>query len=135
MFEQVFDNLRRATEATVQMQQELFKKWVKFWPGVPGAPPAWGDEVQQFQKKWGEAVGEMFKRQRDFTQAQFQAGLENIEKAFCLGEAKSVEELRAKTTELWKACFESLRKAYEAQIHEFQAAAQKWVELTTPAPV
>lgn len=131
MFDQVIESMRKATEATVQMQQEMFKKWVTLWPSVPGAQPAWGEQAQQFQKKWAETTTELLKRQRETAEAQFKVGLQNIEKAFQLGEAATPEELRAKTIELWKQCFESMRQAYETQMHEFQAAGEKWFTLMT----
>src|SRR5262249_22669611 len=110
-------------------QQELFKKWFGLFPGLPGAPPAYGEQVKQFQTKWAEAVQETVKRQRDFTESQFKAGLENIEKAFQLGEAKTPEEFRAKTLELWKACFNSLRQSYDIQFRDFQSGVEKWTEI------
>lgn len=129
MFDQVIDNMRKATEATVQMQQEMYKKWFALWP-VSGSPPAW-EQAQQFQKQWAEAFTEVVKRQHETTEIQFKAGLQNIEKAFKLGEIKNPEELRAKTIELWKQCFESLRQASETQMRGFQAAGEKWFELMT----
>jgi hypothetical protein len=131
MFDQVFENLRKATETTVQMQQEAFKKWVSLWPGTPPAMPAWGPQFQQFQKKWAEVVGDQMKRQREGVEVQFKAGLESIEKAFQVGEAKNTEEFRAKMIELWKKCFESFRQVYEAQMRDFQVAMEKWAELMT----
>jgi hypothetical protein len=109
MFDQVFENLRKATEASIQMQQDLFKKWASLWPGVP-APPAFG-EAGKFQKKWAETVGELVKKQRETLEAQFSAGLRNIEEAFHLPEAKDPEEMRAKAIELWRKSFECLRAA------------------------
>jgi hypothetical protein len=109
MFSQVYENLRRATEATVQMQQEMFKTWVNLWPGTSGSSPAWSDEVQQFQRKWSQTLAELLKRQREVTTAHFKAGLQNIEKAFQVGEARTPEELRARSLELWQKCFDDLR--------------------------
>jgi hypothetical protein len=131
MFEPVFESLRKITETTAQAQQELFKKWVGLWPGAPAFPPACGEQVPKLYKKWAEVVHDALRRQREYIEAQFKAGLENIEKAFAVGEAKTPEELRAKTAELWKKCFESLRQAYEAQVREIQVTADKWVELVT----
>ena len=31
MFNAVFENLRTATNLTIQTQQDLFKKWIAFW--------------------------------------------------------------------------------------------------------
>ena len=52
--------------------------------------------------------------------------------AFKVGEAKSVEEVRARTIELWQKCFDNLRQASEAQIREAKIAVEKWFELMTP---
>lgn len=130
MFDQVFDSMRKATEETVQMQQEMFKKWLSLWPGFP-LPASWTEQVQEIQKKWVEAANDMLRRQREAMQGQFDAGLQNIEKAFQLCEAKTGEELRTKTIELWQKCFQSLRQAFEAQVRESQATMKKVLEMTT----
>src|SRR5262249_32460730 len=128
MFDQVYENLRKATESSIQMQQEMFKKWVGLWPGMPAFPGANGEQLGKFQKKWMEVAGELVKRQRETLEAQFSAGLRNIEAAFHLAEAKDPEELRAKTIELWQKAFECMQQAQEAQFRDFQAAAAKWTE-------
>lgn len=131
MFDQVFDSLRKATEQSVQLQQDMFKKWVSLWPALPSVPASWTGQVQDVHKKWAEAASEVLRRQQETMQKQFETGLENIEKAFQLCEAKSGEELRAKTVELWQKCFYSLRQAFEAQMRDYQVAVGKLVELTT----
>ena len=129
MFEQVFDNLRAISEANVHMQQELLKKWVAMWPGIPTMPNGGADQVMKAQKKWVEFMAELMKKQREIMEAQFSAGLKNIEEAFRLAEAKNPEELRAKTVELWQKIFDSMRQTYEAQMRDFQAAVVEWAEL------
>ena len=129
MFDQVFENLRKATEASIQVQQDLFKKWVGLWPGVPGVPAVGAEPFIKVQKKWAEFVGDAVKKQRETLEAHFSAGLRNIEDAFRLAEAKNPEELRAKTVELWQKSFECIRQLYDAQIRDFQAAVAKWTEL------
>src|SRR5262245_4073605 len=136
MFIPVLESMGKITGATVDMQQEMFKKWFSLWPGfppVPGFPAAWGEQAVPFQKKWAEVVGEIIRRQRETVEAQFKAGQQNIEKAFQLSEAKSPEEYRAKTIEFWQKCIESIRQASEAQIRDFQVAVEKWYELMSPA--
>jgi hypothetical protein len=135
MFDQVFESLRKATEASIQVQQDLFKKWVSLWPGMPGVPgmpvaPAAGAEPYiKFQKKWAEFVAEVVKKQRETLEAHFSAGLRNIEEAFRLTDAKSPEEWRAKTVELWQKSFECIRQMYETQVRDLQAVVAKWTEL------
>jgi hypothetical protein len=129
MFEQVFENLRTVTEANLQMQQELMKKWVAMWPGLPSLPNGGADQVMKAQKKWVEFMAELVKKQREVMEGQFSAGMKNIEEAFRLAEVKNPEELRAKTIELWQKIFDCMRKTYEAQMRDFQAAMVKWAEL------
>src|SRR6266542_1194499 len=126
MFEQVFENLRLATESSIHLQQELFKKWVGVWSGVPAAPHSGGDQILKAQKKWTEFIADLVKKERETLEAQFSAGLKNIEEAFRLVEAKQPEELRTKTIELWQKSIDCLRQTYEAQIRHFQAAVVKW---------
>jgi hypothetical protein len=134
MFDQVYQSMQKATEATIQMQQEMFKKYFGLFPGMP-IPMAYpGEKYREFQKQWAAIVNEMLKRRRETVEAQFKIGLENIEKAFAIGEAKTPEELRAKTLELWKKSFEGFRQVYDAQMADFQAAFEKWFELTAKVP-
>jgi hypothetical protein len=129
MFEQVFENLRSATASSVQLQLDLFKKWVGVWSGLPVAPSGAADKLQLAQKKWLDFVNELVKKERETLEAQFSAGLKNIEEAFRLAEAKEPKELRARTIELWQKSIDCMRQAYEAQMRDFQAAVAKWTEL------
>lgn len=128
MFDPLFDSMRKATETTIHMQQEMFKKWLALWPGV-ATPPLQPEQFQQFQKRWAETVNDLIKQRRESTEAIFKAGLENIEMTFKLGEVKGVEELRAKTAELWQKYFDCLRQAYEVQVRDFQTGMVRWGEL------
>jgi hypothetical protein len=131
MFEQVFENLRTATETGMRLQHDMIKQWTGLWPGgAPAANPE-GAPTAGAQKKWADFVTEQVKRQRETMETQFSAGLKNIEEAFHLAEAKDPEELRARTVELWQKSFDCLRKLYESQLRDFQAAAVKWTELVT----
>ena len=130
MFDQVLENVSKATDATFQVQQEMFKKWIGLWPIAPPSPAGLGEPLK-IQKKWVEIVGELLKKQRESVQVQFSAGLQNIEEAFNLAQAKDLEELRTKAVDLWKKSFECLRQASEAQAREFQTAAIKWTEVIT----
>jgi len=131
MFEPVFDNLKKVTETTLRMQQDMCEKWVSLWPGVKANPGAFAEPAQKFQKKLAEYCEESLKKQRETLEVQFKAGLKNIEDAFRLAEAKSPEELRTKTTELWQKIIETLRHASEVQMRELQSFAGLWTDLVT----
>ena len=130
MFDAVFESLRKASDVTMQMQQEMFKKWANLWPGT-AAPPTWGEQAQKVPRKWAEILAETAKKQNEALEAQFKVGLRNIEEAFQLSQVKDPEELRTKTQELWQKSFECLRQTFEAQVREFQAAMTRWTELMT----
>jgi len=128
MFDPVFDSLRKATEASLQMQQDMFKKWAALWPGM-GPQASWAEQGQKFQKKWMESMAEMVKKQNELLEGQFKAGLQNLEAAFSLAEAKDVDEMRTRTLELWRKTFDCLRQTFDAQMREFQAAVSRWCEM------
>ena len=130
MFELVYENLRAATDASIRLQQELFRKWASLWPAAP-APGGGGEQLLASHKRWAAFLAEQAAKQRETLEAQFSAGLKNIEEAFRLAEAKGPEDLHAKTVELWQKSFDCLRKTYEAQVRDFQAAVAKWTEMMT----
>ena len=129
MFDAVFENLRKATDMTIRTQRDLFKKWADLWEGGPVFQPVVGEKAHKVQKQWVETVTETLKRQREALEVQFNAGLKSLEAAFGVAGAKDVEEVRARTVELWEKSFDCLRKAFEAQTAEFQKAVSKWSEL------
>lgn len=131
MFEEVFENLRKATEATVQAQQEMFRKGSSLWTSVPSSPSAWQEQVQKFQKKWHQTVTELLKKQRETLETYFNASRRGLEESFRLAEAKDPEEFRAKMLELWTKTFDYLRQTAETQLKDFQTAFEKWSELVT----
>jgi len=131
MFEPVFESLKKVTETTLRMQSEMYEKWVSLWPGVRPTQAAFAEPAQKFQKKWAEFYEETLKKQRATLEAQFKAGLKNIEEAFRLAEAKDPDELRVRTTELWQKVFETLRQSSEAQLRDLQTFAGRWTELVT----
>lgn len=134
MFEMVFENLKKATETSMQMQQEMLKKWFGMCPGIPGVPLFPGsipEQAQKFQKRWAEFYEEILKKQREALAAQFQAGLKHVEDAFRLAETRDPMELRTRTIELWQKVFQTLQQSFEAQMRDFQAVAGKWTEMAS----
>jgi hypothetical protein len=130
MFDQAFESLRKATESSIALQQEMFRKWMSLWPGMPASTFPF-TELQKLQKKWVDVVSELVKKRNESLEAQFKAGLQNIEDAFRLAEVKDPEVLRGKTVELWQKTFDYLRQSSETQVRDFQNAVSKWAELMT----
>ncbi len=132
MFESVFESFGKATETTMRSQQEMFQKMWKAWAeNTPQFAAPRGESMQKYQKKCQEFFNEMLQKQRGTLETQYKAGLASMEEAFKLSEAKDFEELRAKTVELWQKSCDALKKSYEAQVQDFQAAVTKWTEIFT----
>ena len=135
MFDQVFDNFRKATETTLQAQQDLFRQWMTQWPMLPIAPTGSGtgmtEQARSFQKQWTDSVTALMNKHCESLDAQYRAGIRAIEDALRTTEAKSPEEFRKLTEELWQKSFEVLKQTIENQIRDFQVAVEKWSELMT----
>jgi hypothetical protein len=129
MFDQVFEILRKTSDAALQGQQEFFKKWTNLYLTGPWSPSGWTG-THKYQKKWAEVATELTKKQYELLETQFSAGLRSLEDIFRLPEAKNPEELRAKTFQLWQKTFECMREVWEAQLRDFQCAMAKVSELT-----
>ncbi len=137
MFEQVFDNFRKASETTLQAQQDLFHQWMSQWPMIPMESTAAGNKVavneqaRSFQKQWTDTATALMTKHCEALDAQYRAGIRTIEAALRTSEAKSPEEFRRLTEELWRKSFEVLKQTIENQIRDFQIAVEKWSELMT----
>ena len=136
MFDQVLDNLRKATDSTIQVQQEMFREWFQQWTQVPGIPTpgtmitsSWADQIHAFQRKWSETITEMLNKHRETLDSQYRAGIQTIEDAVRVGEAQQdLAQFGKRTEELWRQSIDCLKTVMEAQVRDFQAAAEKAFE-------
>jgi hypothetical protein len=124
----IIDSVRKTTESSVAMQQNLLRKWVNCWPGVPVSVIPFG-ELQKFHTKWAEMVGEFVQRENDTLAAQVKMGFGTIEKLYHLAEAKDLEQFRTKTVDFWQKTFDDLRMIFETQTHSLQTAVAKLMEV------
>ena|SRR5512135_1164182 len=136
MFDQVLDNLRKATDSTIHLQQEMFRQWFQQWTQVPGIPTPGtllasgvADQVHTFQRKWSETITDLLNKHREALDSQYRAGIRTIEDAFRVGEAKDPAQFLKLTEELWRNSFDCLKTVMEAQMRDFQAAAEKGIEV------
>jgi hypothetical protein len=127
MFEQMVDGVRRASESSLQLQQEILRSWTRLWlsgSAGAGAGSSGGEWSRSAQKRWLELGVEMMHKQREALDATLKAGIQLIEQAFHLGDAKNGDELRRLTEELWRKLFDLQKEQAEHQFRDFQA----WVE-------
>ena len=130
MLEQLLDSLRRASQSTIQGQQQLFNQWLQQWPGASaagsGQPTEW---PQTLQKQWLESLGDTLNRQRELLDSSYRKGAQLIEQASRVSDVKSPEDYRRLAEELWRSFTETLKDQAEANVRDFQKAAQRWVDI------
>lgn len=158
MFDQMLDNFRKATESTLQLQQEMFRNWSTQWtqgmgagsptiPGMPNMPNmpnmagmpnmtgamgnAWVDQIRAFQKTWVSNVTDMLEKHRKSLDTQYEAGIKTIEDAFKVGEARDPEQFKRLMEQMWRHSFDTLKTLSESQMKDIQAATEKWSEAVT----
>lgn len=137
MFDQVFDSFRKTSETTLQAQQDLFHRWMSQWPVFPMEPTTAGNKVvfneqaRSFQKQWTDTATSLLTKHCEALDSQYRAGIRMIEDALRTTEAKSPEEFRRLTEELWRTSFEVLKHTIENQFRDFHVAVEKWSELMT----
>lgn len=133
MVDQLFDNFRKASESSLQMQQELFKQWAQQWGS--GAPQAGAssDVGRTVQKRWVELGVELLNKHRESLDATYRSGIQIIEQSFGASEAKSPDDYRHLTEELWRKLFETYKSQTEAQFNAFQHWSAKSAEAAQEA--
>ena len=104
---------------------------VSHGPDCARQPGASTEQVRTFQKQWTDSVTTLMTKHCEALDAQYRAGIKTIEDALRTTEAKSPEEFRRLTEELWRKSFEVLKQTIENQLRDFQVAIEKWSELMT----
>ena len=129
MFEQMMDGLRKASEASMSAQQETLKQWTQQWPTTPltsSQDAAEGNRA--LQKRWVQSATETMTRQRELVDSACRAGIQIVEQAGQLVEAKSTEEFRHQLEELWRKTLEVMKAQSEAQLEHMMKLSQLWVQ-------
>lgn len=141
MFEQIFDQYRRAVDSSFEMRQEMYRQWMNGLPVKPadlaasGAPDQARDELRHYQERWSRTVAEALERHRAVLNEQYRQGVEAISSAFRTTEAKTPEEFWRLTQEFWRKAIDSYKKAFQTQTRYLQNLAGMWLELVTKGKV
>ena len=64
VLEGVFQNVRKAAETNLKMQQEIFQQWTHLFP-IPSAQSVWIDKVRDLQKQLTGTVSELARKHRE----------------------------------------------------------------------
>jgi hypothetical protein len=133
LFEHAFDNLRKAAESNIEMQQELFRKWNANWPGFPQPQSDWLERVHKFQKAWAKTTKELLSRHREVLDEQYGLAVASLEEAFRVAQASDPQECSKRCESLCRKSLDVLRESGELQVKELQDALNKWTELAAKA--
>lgn len=135
MFDQLFETFRKASESSLQAQQELFKQWVQQWPTGPlsaaGIPNDWND----IQKRWLESTTQTLNKHRELIDSTYKTGIDVIAQAFRVSEAKSPEDYRRLVEDLWRKLSDTFKAQTESQFKELQSVTEKWLDRTSSSKV
>jgi hypothetical protein len=133
MFDQLIDGVRKASESSLQMQQEMFRHWTRLFaaPGQEAAAQAdWG---RTSQKRWLELGVEMLNRHREALDTIYKSGIQIIEQTFHVSEAKSTDDYRRMVEDLWRKLFDLQKEQSESQFRDFQSFYEKSAALVQDA--
>jgi hypothetical protein len=134
MLDQMFDCFRKASESSLQLQQEMFKQWAQQWPTMPlnaaGTSVEW---FQTFQKRWIEFMADSLNKHRESLDSTYRSGIQVIEQSFRLSEAKTPDDYRRMVEELWRKAFTVYKEQSESRLRDFQKDAEKWFEMLPKA--
>jgi hypothetical protein len=134
MLEQLFATLHKASEGTMFAQREMMKQWAQGWPAMPPmAAQAPSEQTRALQKRWVESATESLNMQRDLVDSACRAGVEIVQKAAHLSDAKSPEDYMHSLQELLAKMFDVAKTQSEAQLRHFAKVSQAWRE-TPQAP-
>jgi hypothetical protein len=129
MDDQLFDTFRKASEFSLQMQQEILKHWTERWAGSASQAQTPSSEAsQQVKKRWLALGIELLNKHRTSLDGTYAAGIELIERSFGTAEAKSPEEYRRLTEDLWRKLFDTYKSQAEAQFDAFKDWSAKSAE-------
>ena len=133
MFDQLIDGVRKASESSLQMQQEMFKHWTRLFSGPAADAGARVDWGKAGQKRWLELGVEMLNRHREAVDTIYKSGITIIEQTFQVGEVKSPEEYRRMVEDLWRKLFDLQKEQSESQFRDFQSFYEKSAALVQDA--
>jgi hypothetical protein len=134
MFDQLFESFRKASESSLQAQQAMFKQWVQQWPLASSiAPGASSQRINELQRRWAESMTEALNRHREVLDSSYRSGIQVIEQAFRVTDAKSPEDYRRVVEDLWRKLSETFKEQSETQMRELQKTMERWLEAAQKA--
>jgi hypothetical protein len=134
MLDQMFEGFRKASETSLQMQQDLLRQWTQqVLSGSPATANASAEGIRNLQKTWLQMTLELLNQHRTSIDAAYQAGIQILEQTVQMSEAKSPEDYRRGLEQLWSNLFETFKTRSETQFREFRKWTEKSFEVAQKA--
>jgi hypothetical protein len=133
MFNRMFEDFSKASESSLQLQQEMLRVWTQQWLSAPQNLGISADLARTLEKRWIELAIEMLNKHREALESTYASGIQVIEQTFRLSEAKSSEEYQRMVEDLWRQLFKSSMDRSEAQMQDFRKWAEKSFEMAQKA--
>jgi hypothetical protein len=134
MFDQMMDGFRKATESSLQVQQEIFKQWTQQWMSAqPSMNSASADWTRTMQKRWMDLTLEMLNKHRASIDAMYASGIQAIEQSFRITDAKSSDDYRRIVDDLWRKLFDTVKGQLETQFRDVQRWSEQSFEIAHKA--
>jgi hypothetical protein len=135
MFDQLVDGFRKASESTLQMQQEMLKQWTRMWLSASSSGVGTASDWNRTsQRRWLELGLEMLHKHREAIDSTYKAGIDIIGQTFNVTEAKSSDDYRKTVEDLWRKLFDLQKSQAENQFRDFQAWFDKTAGMVQDAP-
>ena len=130
----ILESFRKVSESSLQMQQEMLKQWTERWAGSSTqAQNAPSEASQNVQKRWLALGVDLLNKHRASLDSTYAAGIQLIEQSFGAAGAKSPEEYRSMTEELWRKLFDTYKSQAEAHFEAFKDWSTKSAEAVQDA--
>jgi hypothetical protein len=134
MFDQMFDTFRKATESTLRIQQAMLFGLPGQWLSTPSnTNGAVIDRMQAFQKRWIELTVDSLNGHRESLNSMYKSGIQMIEQAYRLAEAKSPDEYGRRVEDLWRKMFQVVKDQSETQRRDLQKGVENCLEMVPKA--
>ena len=130
----ILESFRKVSESSLQMQQEMLKHWTDRWSGSASqGQNASSETSQNVQRRWLTLGIDLLNKHRASLDSTYASGIQLIEQSFGAAGAKSPEEYRRMTEELWRKLFDTYKSQAEAQFEALKDWSTKSAEAVQDA--
>lgn len=124
MYDQVLENFRKAGEASLQLQQDMFRQWGGASMGMPSAT-SWLDQQSKIQSEWAETLTDLARKQKLLLEARYEAGVKAMEDSFKLAKAKDPAEFKELAESAFKKSLATAKELAENELRQVQSSMER----------